>query len=400
MDWQQTEINVLNKLIKTKRTVEFLSHLKAEYFLNTYTREVFETILDEPEITVSRIKSKLADNQFIKSGLLTYDVDVYGIDDEIIQLKKLYRKDKLKKLGSWLQKEAEKDPDEAMLGAEKALSAIARSNDRELGEMADVYERYVKDRKFKEALYFGVEELDNLTGGVRKGQVWVVGAGTGVGKSVFVSDFALKQSMLKKKVLFFSTEMTAQGNLGRLGFMMMEYNQANNIDHGVEMVREMKHLHLYDKLRTFQEIRNEIIRQDQLGKVDLIIVDHLQDMSAKGQNQFELLNTVSTEFKDLAIDLNQRLILVSQLSRSGDTQSKNAFWGSGKIEQIAHVAMILSELKDRDDLLACCICKNRGVVDNPKTGTGIMFLKKTKYLAMKDAGLDEIDKMSLLGIDE
>lgn len=403
MDWQQVEINVLNKLVKTKRTVEFLSFLKEDYFLNIYSKEVFNAILNEPEITISRLKSKLSKNRLVKSGLLTYDVDVYGIDDEIKELKRVYRQDKLKKLGVWLQKEAEKKPDEAMLKAEKMLSVIARSNDRELGNIDDVYQRYVTEKKNTESLYFGVEELDNLTGGVRKGQVWVVGAGTGVGKSVFVSDFALKQAMLNKKILFFSTEMTAQGNMGRLGYMMMEYNNANNIDDGVSMVAKMNNLHLYDKLRTFEEMKWEIIRQNQIAPVDLIIVDHLQDMTARGVNQFELLNTVSAEFKDLAIDHNQRLLLVSQLNRSSSKSidaSSGAFWGSGKIEQIAHVAMILSELKERDDLLACCICKNRGVVDNPHTGTGILFLKKTKHLAMKDAGLDEVDKMTLLGVDE
>jgi replicative DNA helicase len=167
----------------------------------------------------------------------------------------------------------------------------------------------------------------------------------------------------------------------RFGEMMKFYSGAQNTREGIEMIEEMKNLYIYDDLRSVNEIALEIKRQNMIEQVDLIVLDHLQDMSSTNDRQYESINEICEMIKDLSIKLNIPSIIVSQLNRQGTRETTKdkfvfSFTGSGKIEQIAQVAMVILRDVDDNSKTYCKIVKNRGNVDTPKCGTGLVLMEQ------------------------
>ena len=225
-----------------------------------------------------------------------------------------------------------------------------------------------------------------LGGGLRAGEVYVLGANQGAGKTSLVLQFAIASMRRHEGVLVFSMEMgwhsifermasiearvdinelrEAQYSIKRKGedpHIVMEANAkvSSLIPPLAKATGELSMLPLLVSTRsavTPEYIVSETARLKKRERIHLVIVDHMQLMGAVGKerSEYEKFTAISRSMKQVAVDIGVPVLLVSQTNR---TQSKehrgeldvSDLRGSGAIEEDAAAVMLLYEDKDDCD---------------------------------------------------
>jgi replicative DNA helicase len=212
----------------------------------------------------------------------------------------------------------------------------------------------------------GFWELDGITGGLRNGELTVVGARPGVGKTSFALDIALNVACLSKNVLMFSIEMTEHQLASRAMSYYSEISlkgtvEASLLPEDLERQKEAKALLKSVPLRVFYErniTANQIcsLSHSHAAKhpLSLVIVDHLQIVNVKDsaknyENRNIALGEVTRKLKILSGELNCPVVALSQLNRDFEKTGMKLpklsdLRDSGNIEQDADCVMLMHRL--------------------------------------------------------
>lgn len=211
-----------------------------------------------------------------------------------------------------------------------------------------------------EKLILGLEtgffELDTLTSGFEPGNLILIGARPGMGKSSFMLSIALNMARKGKRVVVFSLEMSKKQILHRI-FSLSSGVPLKNIRMGmitkedflriVEAGLELRRLPVvfdFSPARTTLEIRSIA----QLKQADIIFIDYLQLITPPKQysSRQEEVAAISRSLKLIAKDLNIPVVALVQLSRQTEHRSDKRptladIRESGQIEQDADIVMFL-----------------------------------------------------------
>lgn len=247
----------------------------------------------------------------------------------------------------------------------------------------------------------GFTRLDEVTGGLRGGQLIIIAARPAMGKTAFALNIAsYAATKLKKTVAVFSLEMSNESLLTRLLCSMAR------VDGQAYMARALKK----DDLRRLQMAAHELsetnlLLDDSSGinlmdmhsklrrvkaerGLDLVVVDYLQLMSVRGktENRVQEVSQLSRNLKLLSKELNVPFIVLSQLSRAPETRQGDHrpqlsdLRESGSIEQDADVVGFLfreeyykpdkADLKGKAEFI---IAKQRS---GPTTTIKLVFLNQ------------------------
>lgn len=228
----------------------------------------------------------------------------------------------------------------------------------------------------------GWPDLDALTGGMKGGQMIVVAARPGVGKSVISLNAALNVAKLGLGAVFFSLEMPRAevtgrclANLGRVDQGRVERRELSGDDwrrlhKAGGTLRELP-LHICDfesiTLSGISAVCADLQRRQELG---VVVVDYLQLTSGTDSRQprQEQVAGLSRGLKLLAKKLDVPVIAVSQLNRGPEGRqdkrpSLSDLRESGAIEQDSDKVLLLhhdaeNEIKAASEL-EVIIAKNR-----------------------------------------
>ena len=219
-----------------------------------------------------------------------------------------------------------------------------------------------KDRYFKDdaaqRMYIGFPKLDDLLGGLEGGDMIVIGARPGVGKSAFVTQVTTALARSGKRVGFYNLEMqekqvyerfvVAESGIGLtrlrravrfLGDEEERFRRAN------EVLEKEDRIIITTGSKAMSEIRNE---SRHMG-YDVIIIDYLQllraDKTYRG-NRYAEVGAISRAIKALAMELNIPIIALSQLNRvsearEGKEPTMAELREAGDIEQDASVILLM-----------------------------------------------------------
>lgn len=253
----------------------------------------------------------------------------------------------------------------------------------------------------------GFKKLDELTGGFKPGQMIVVAARPGMGKTTFALNIALNVCMNKHKpmaVVFFSLEMTRLELLLRL-LSARAFLDSQKVQKGRISDKEMARLGLAAKeiyetefyiddsadLTTweFKQRSRRLGRTlKQQGKeLGLIVVDYLQLMTDRDRAQDGRQNEVaaiSRAIKLIAKDLGVPILALSQMNRSIEQRGKDPrpqlsdLRESGAIEQDADMVIFIHREymgkdtpEEKKNLAEIIVGKNRG---GPRDSFNLAFL--------------------------
>ena len=188
--------------------------------------------------------------------------------------------------------------------------------------------------------------LDLATTGIRKGELWLIGGRTGDGKTALSLQIAAANCRKEIPVAMFSIEM-AKGDLlqrlwsheGKIPFQCVRYPRR------LEPEVRWPLFVVEDSSLSIQKLVAKarlLIRQE---KVQLLIVDYVQLISAPARDEKERLTKVSNALRALAKDTGVPVVAISQLSRPRDgslNSRPNKFHlkESGSQENDSHVIIL------------------------------------------------------------
>ncbi len=247
----------------------------------------------------------------------------------------------------------------------------------------DIRDRQQNPEKYQnEVIPTGYPAIDQLlAGGFRKGNLIVIGARPGTGKTTLglnIAERLIFNSTIKEPVLFFSLEMPLNEITDRFmasvaGIKHSIILNANMTDEdyikwkcGGDKLQESNVIFVDDKSNIKPiEIKARASRFKQRRGLSLIVIDYLQYIQLPGyKNKVDELSKISNELKALAKDLNVPVIALAQLNRNSENRSDKTpgpadLRGSGSIEQDADIAMFIHRKDPHDQQTEILISKNR-----------------------------------------
>ncbi|MEX3505496.1 replicative DNA helicase [Corynebacterium sp. LK2510] len=232
----------------------------------------------------------------------------------------------------------------------------------------------------------GFLDLDRLTNGLHAGQMIIIAARPGVGKSTLALDFMRSCSITHGKTsVIFSLEMSASEiimrmlsaeteiKLSAMRSGQMEEGDWEKLTHRLTEIQDAP-LFIDDSPNlTMMEIRSKARRLKQTHGLDLVVLDYLQLMSSgrKVESRQQEVSEFSRQLKLLAKELEVPVIAISQLNRGPEARTDKKpqladLRESGSLEQDADMVFLLyrPDSQDRDDERAgeadIIVAKHRG----------------------------------------
>jgi replicative DNA helicase len=292
----------------------------------------------------------------------------------------LMRKRKLRqliRLGAQLVRQAaeeEAPPDTLVEQVGQDLFRLAQGQQKKglehIGDVAKEAMESLLDRlegRGSTGLKVGFSRLDNLTQGFQPGNLVILAARPGIGKTALALNWLLRAAMYHKaSVAFFSLEMSKEEVFNRLlsahSSINMKQVAAGAFDEEIQarLLRSRDALlelpiYINDQAGiTVREIQamvdRHLTRANQ--QLDLVIVDYLQLMTspessrAAKQSEATRIGEISRGFKLLAKDHGMPVVVLSQLNREvehrqGGRPQLSDLRDSGAIEQDADMVMFI-----------------------------------------------------------
>jgi replicative DNA helicase len=227
------------------------------------------------------------------------------------------------------------------------------------------------DDIFKKGNYIltGITPLDEKITGFFDGQLIVIAARPGVGKSTLAWQIAQN---INEGVVFFSLEMgraelyakslsmKANVPVYKIESQNLKQDEIARVTRAhLEYKKKMK-LVLYDKDENIIKIKS-LIKQEVKKGARVIFIDYLQLITGgRGNNTNERIQNITQGLKNLSRTLDIPIILLSQLNREVEKHErfpvKSDLRDSGAIEQDADVIVFIHEKAEETFLL---VAKNR-----------------------------------------
>lgn len=197
--------------------------------------------------------------------------------------------------------------------------------------------------------------LDARTKGWHGGEMIVVAARPGMGKTNLAINFAWEAVKQGKQVLYFSLEMSRTELMHRIASQAKSINYSRIQSGALDEVggqittfvadyREMS-LHINDRAgHTMGSIKTESRKVMRKHGLDMILIDHIGLLNSKHDNQYNKMTEISRQVKVLAKELNVPVFALTQLNRSVEQRQDpipkmSDLRDSGAIEQDADIVM-------------------------------------------------------------
>ena len=267
------------------------------------------------------------------------------------------------------------------------VQGFVKASDR-MTEVLERIEEIMKKGGVGIGVTTGFHSLDRVIGSFRPGQLIVIAARPGMGKSAFALNIALNTAFRQEtKVGIFTMEMSVEEVLLRMistKSMVSMYNMLTG--HGLDQVKRRGIIEQAEKISRMSIFLDDIgsntpldlrakarrlkAEQDGLG---LIIVDYMQLMASSRrsvENRQQEISEISRSLKILAKELHVPVIALSQLNRALENREDKRprlsdLRESGAIEQDADLVMFIyreakyKRTEDNAEKASIIIAKNR-----------------------------------------
>lgn len=203
----------------------------------------------------------------------------------------------------------------------------------------------------------GIDEFDYVTGGLHNGELSIEGGRPSDGKTAVAIQIAINAAQAGKHVCFFSLEMTGLQTMNRIfaGHAGVDANRLRiegltscDLTRMEQLTGNLHKLPLYfdySSGNSVQNLRAQAILQHRKGQCDLVVVDYLHLLEVRpqrGETLEQLIARNIRALKQLAIEINCPVLVLSQMNRASEQRSDKAhipelhdLRDSGTIEQVA-----------------------------------------------------------------
>ncbi len=257
---------------------------------------------------------------------------------------------------------------------EQRVSSSFQSMDKLVEEAFAELEKISQQRDKMIGVPTGFKDVDDLFHGFRPGDMVILAARPGVGKTAFALNMAVNAAKLGTEVLFFSLEMSASQLTQRIlcSEALVSMNRIRsgtplegdwpaivNASNRLSQVR----MHIDDTpglsiMEARAKARRELRHLVGTEKKGLIVIDYLQLMQPptvrRDGNRAVEVGEISRGLKVLAKEMGMPVIALSQLNRSVEMRGKKRpmladLRESGSIEQDADIVMFIDRSMNEEE---------------------------------------------------
>ena len=291
-----------------------------------------------------------------------------------------------------IQRLKEETKKRKLLNVNKELERILTSNKFEVSEMEEIYQKALEnfdngiidekqedvvekimdiifERKRKKEQGKSLVEIDSgysglnrLTNGLHRGELVILAARPGMGKTAFMLNMAVRQLKTKNRIIIFSLEMSKEllvermisilsgVSLQKIRWGDLNDKELNEIVKALDFLKSKRdNFVIFDKSDIrINEIKAEIRKEKRKKDVDVVYIDYLQLINSSSQynNKNIEVGEVSRISKVMARDLDVAIVMLAQLSRAVEKRTDKRpilsdLRDSGEIEQNADLVLFL-----------------------------------------------------------
>lgn len=329
---------------------------------------------------------------------LTDFAALMGSANETLYESALAHIERQKVLG-WLEEHRSEDPEVIIDYLQKHITRKPVKVP-ELADLSDQLVHYVdttlEQRKSETVMLTGLDELDEMTGGIHKSDLTALGARPSTGKSSFALQVAMNVARAGGRVIFFSLEMTDDQNIDRMLLRWVQGVDQKTLRSGkltegqtIEVGRVSDKLAELSGRLSFSPERNltAIGLMVEKYKPDLIVIDQLTQMTddVAFPDTRSRFSHMTRGLKQIAKDNNVAVWLCCQLNRQVggvNRPSMDYLKESGSIEEDSDCVILLS--RDEAEEEARGITGNRIVtVDVAKQRNGEVGAIQVKFIVKR-----------------
>lgn len=393
----EAEIAVIGSILKEPKCLSKIAHkLSADDFTTELCSIIYEAAVDAAErgkdydviCAVDTAKTRLSEAEAARFVLDCVDITqtTVNVEQHAAIIHNHAGKRHLKESLQIITDES-RTPQEIATGMITECQAFLQDDrtDR-LKTLADaIKEMY--DGKTRKAFRIdtGFPRLDYLLKGMWSGNLVLIGARPGVGKSAVGIDLAITAAKAGHKVLFFSLEMNADEIAERLIARHSTVDMDALIDNAVDDAQWgeigkvggwLSKLPLTISDEPHLTVAKVRARARTIPELKLIVIDYISLMSAERNfnNRNQELGSISRGLKLLANELQIPVIALAQLNRNTDETERPSLRDlrdSGELEQDANKVIFLWKVEEMPEGLpqkiGFYVAKNR----RGRTGTTI-----------------------------
>ena len=238
----------------------------------------------------------------------------------------------------------------------RPISDVLRTAQEQLENMA-------KNKSAITGLPTGFYDLDKTTAGLHEGELIIIAARPGMGKTAFALNIATNAAFqTDKAIAIFNLEMSAEqlvnrmiSSVGQIEGEKLKTGIMNNNDWKKynEAISQLGDTNIYIEDNagiTAPEIKAKCIRLANSEKgLGLVVIDYLQLVTTGGRTESRQVEVsdISRSFKTLAMELKVPVIALAQLSRNAErSETKQPRLAdlreSGSIEQDADIVLFIN----------------------------------------------------------
>ena len=266
---------------------------------------------------------------------------------------------------------------DTLIGDLETLQGGEVSEGFTIAQLAEMYENDYFTDKEKNLLFLDIDQIDSLTGGFQGGDLILIGARPGCGKSSISAQWSEHFAKRGKKVAYYNLEMQSRACYERFvaaksGIEIQRIRRATTF-HNDEKERytsanaELKQetgVTIYNGSKRVSDIRKDVRKT----KPNVVFVDYLQLLSVTDRykgNRVAEVGQISHDLKAIAMDYDIPVICLVQLSRAVEMRRDHKpiladLRESGDLEQDASIVMFLYDTNEDDRTEKCLdVAKSR-----------------------------------------
>lgn len=382
----EAEMSVLGvAFISNKEIPKICESVSEDMFFDERNRAIFNAIKTLYEsntpVDITTVKNELDKNKKLNSvgfehisEVIDSVVTTANIDYYINMLMDFYVRRSLIDTSTQIINEAYDEENVTALqdSAEKKILLAVRNRsitelmtiNEALRSAHDKLEMLAKNKKIITGLETGFADLDRITTGFQPGEMIILAARPGMGKTAIVLNMAsYAAGTTKKAVAIFNLEMPAEmlvnrmiSAIGRIDSYKLATGNMQERDwqRYNEAMSELGETNIYieaDASATISDIRAKCRRlassEEGLG---LVVIDYLQLVnsgSKKVESRQVEVSEISRALKTMALELGVPVIALSQLSRTAEKRESNVpmlsdLRESGSLEQDADMVLFIN----------------------------------------------------------
>ena len=268
------------------------------------------------------------------------------------------------------------DASVVLAAAEKSIFDISQTRSRSslehikkgVTEAIDLMEKLSIDPNANAGVKTGFPMLDKMTNGFKSGELIIIAARPGIGKTTLAVNFAINAALkYGKSVAMFDLEMSslqvAQRFICATGRVPMDMVKGGTKDNNAwatlfetKKILENSNIYIDDTTTiTPAEILSKCRKLKAQNGLDMVIIDYLQLMkaekSSKDGNRQQEVADLTRSIKLAARELGVPILLLSQLNRESEKRTDKKpmlsdLRESGSIEQDADIVMFIADIAD------------------------------------------------------